>query len=233
MKHKGLIFDLDGVLVNTAKYHYLAWKQLADELGIPFTEADNERFKGVSRMTCMNILLDLGHKTMSEEEKVYYANKKNDILKDYISKLDESEVFPGVKNFLQDARDKGYLISLGSASKNAPMILERLNLTSYFDQIVDGTTVSKAKPDPEVFLQGAKRLGVPPVECIVFEDAVAGIEAAHAGDMAAVGVGSKELLPEADINILTFDGITIDNIECQLDAAYRKIGEQMASRYLL
>lgn len=215
--HKALLFDLDGVLVDTAKYHYIAWKELADELGIPFTAQDNEQFKGVSRVRCMEILLELGKRTMSDDEKRYYRDKKNDIYVGYIRNMGEGEVLPGVKDFLHDARARGYLIALGSASKNSALILKRVHLTEYFDAIVDGTQVSKAKPDPEVFLQGAAALCVAPRECIVFEDAEAGIQAAHAGGMQAVGIGSSQTLPDADFHLRGFAGVTIMDIEKGLE----------------
>lgn len=216
MRHIALIFDLDGVLVDTAKYHYLAWKQLADELGIPFTEKENERFKGVSRNRCMEILLELGGRTMTAKEQIACCDKKNGIYLTYIQKMQEDEVLPGVKVFLQDARVQGYRTAIGSASKNTPLILERLHLAEFFDVVVDGTQVSKAKPDPEVFVRGAERLGVAPSACIVFEDALAGIQAAHAGGMAAVGIGARESLPEADIILPGFTGIDIGKIEYRL-----------------
>lgn len=209
MSYTTLIFDLDGVLVDTAKYHYLAWKKLADELGIPFSEKENELFKGVSRVRCMEILLELGGRTMSEEEKAANCTKKNNTYVEYIRNMDESEILPGVKAFLDDARANGYQIGLGSASKNTALILERLRLTEYFDAVIDGTKVTRAKPDPEVFLRGAAELGAAPSACIVFEDAVAGIQAAHAGGMTAVGIGSKEALPEADLNLPGFADITV------------------------
>ncbi len=214
--HKGLLFDLDGVLVDTAKYHFLAWKQLADELGIPFTAQDNERFKGVSRTRCMEILLELGSRTMPEEEQNFYRDKKNQTYVSYIQNMGDEEVLPGVTDFLRDAKSRGYAIALGSASKNSGLILDRLHLTKYFDAIVDGTKVSRAKPDPEVFLQGAAELGLPPQKCIVFEDAVAGVQAAHAGGMQVVGIGSRQALPEADLNLPGFQKITIVDIEAGL-----------------
>ena len=214
--HKALLFDLDGVLVDTAKYHFIAWKELADELGIPFTAQDNERFKGVSRARCMEILLELGGRTMTEKDQIFYRDKKNQNYVGYIQNMGEDEVLPGVTDFLREAKAKGYAIALGSASKNSGLILDRLHLTQYFDAIVDGTKVSKAKPDPEVFLQGAVELGVSPQECIVFEDAVAGIQAAHAGGMQAVGIGDRQALPEADFNVPGFSGATIEDIEAKL-----------------
>lgn len=216
MKHKGLLFDLDGVIVDTAKYHYIAWKEIAEELGIDFTEKDNERLKGVSRMRSFEIVLEVGKKSMSEEKKEAYCEKKNEVYLSYIKKLEDNEILPGVKDFLEDVKKKGYKIALGSASKNSRLILDRLHLTGVFDEIIDGTKTSKAKPDPEVFVLGAEALGLACEECIVFEDAVAGIEAAHAGGMQAVGIGSRERLPEADFNIEGFSGITIEELEEKL-----------------
>lgn len=213
MKHTALIFDLDGVLVDTAKYHYLAWKQLADELGIPFSEKENERFKGVSRARCMEILLELGGRTMTEEEKTACTDKKNSIYVNYIRNMDEREILPGVKAFLEDARENGYRIGLGSASKNTSLILERLKLAPYFDAVIDGTQVTQAKPDPQVFLRDAEALGVHPSDCIVFEDAGAGIQAAHAGGMTAVGIGSRAALPEADLILAEFTDISVTEVE--------------------
>ncbi len=210
--YRGLLFDLDGVIVDTAKYHYLAWKQLAEELGIDFTPEDNERLKGVSRMASFEIILEIGGRTMSLEEKEVSCAKKNAIYVDYIKKLRRDEILPGVEAFLLDARAKGYKTALGSASKNSRLILDRLQITGLFDEIIDGTKVSKAKPDPEVFVKGAQALGLENKECIVFEDAVAGVQAAHNGGMKAVGVGSPAILKEADYVISGFDGLKIDNL---------------------
>lgn len=216
---KGLLFDLDGVLVDTAKYHYLSWKKLADRLGIAFSEQDNERLKGVSRMASFEIILELGGRTMSEAEKEACCAEKNEIYVSYISRLRQDELFSGVRAFLTDARQKGYKIALGSASKNSMMILQRLQIVDLFDAIVDGTKVSRAKPDPEVFIAGARELGLAPDQCIVFEDAVAGVEAAHRGGMAAVGIGTREALPKADIVTGGLDGLTVDDIVARLTAA--------------
>jgi beta-phosphoglucomutase len=213
---KGLLFDLDGVIVDTAKYHYLAWKDLAIELGIPFNQKDNERLKGVSRRQSLEIILEIGHIEMSEEEKEKYCTKKNKVYLEYIYKLKEDEVLPGVNKFLREARNKGYKLALGSASKNAGLILSKLNLMEAFDVVIDGTKAEKAKPDPKVFLLGAKELGVSKEACIVFEDAKAGIEAAHNGGMKAVGIGTKENLPNADICISGFEDISIEEILKQL-----------------
>lgn len=216
MKHIGLLFDLDGVIVDTAKYHYIAWKEIAEGLGIPFTKRDNERLKGVSRVRSFQIVLEIGNRTMSAEDQEMYCTKKNEVYLGYIRKMKEDEILPGVKTFLTEARKAGYKIALGSASKNAQLILERLHLLDVFDEIIDGTKVSKAKPDPEVFGKGAEALGIACEQCIVFEDAVAGIEAAHASGMQAVGVGCKELLPEADCNIRSFQNLSVEDVEKML-----------------
>lgn len=212
MEYKGLLFDLDGVLADTAKYHFLAWREIAGELGIEFTIKDNERLKGVSRERSFEIVLEVGNKTMAKEEQKKYCERKNERYLSYIQKMEEDEILPGVREFLEDARKKGYLISLGSASKNSALILDRLNITHYFDAVIDGTKVTKAKPDPEVFVKGAEALGLSCDSCIVFEDAEAGIEAAHRGGMKAIGVGTKENLPEADVVIPGFSGLTVDDI---------------------
>ena len=216
MGYKGLIFDLDGVLVDTAKYHYLAWKSLAEELGIEFTLKDNERLKGVSRMASFEIILEIGNRTMSQEEKEACCAKKNALYVSYIKKLTKDELLPGVDEFVSDAKAKGYKIALGSASKNSMLILEGLGITWYFDAIIDGTKVSKAKPDPEVFVKGAEELGLDPSVCIVFEDSAAGLEAAHRGGMKAVAIGTAENLPEGDVIIPGFSGITVDDLTAKL-----------------
>lgn len=197
---KAYIFDLDGVVVDTAKYHYLAWKKLAEELGFHFDIKHNERLKGVSRMESLNIVLETGNmQGMPEQRKIELAEQKNDCYLKMIDKIDESEILPGIPEFLNKLRKNGYKIALGSASKSGKMILEKLKLTELFDQIVDGNIVQNPKPDPEVFLTAAKLMQVPPGECTVVEDASAGVEAAHAGGMRCIGVGDSEVLSQADI----------------------------------
>ncbi|HCW05125.1 MAG TPA: beta-phosphoglucomutase [Clostridium sp.] len=212
MKIKGCIFDLDGVIVDTAKYHYIAWKRLASEMGFDFTEKDNERLKGVSRTRSLEILLELGNKTVSEEEKLALAEKKNTWYVDYISKMDKSEILPGVEDFLKTLKENNIKIALGSASKNSMIILNNLGLTNYFDAIIDGNKVSKAKPDPEVFTLGAKEMGLSADQCVVFEDAQAGIEAAKAGKMKVIAVGSAENLTGYDKIIDGFQGASLELI---------------------
>lgn len=201
---KACLFDLDGVIVDTAKYHYIAWRELASELGFEFTIEDNERLKGVSRMTSLNILLEIGGITLSDDEKLRLAEKKNENYRTFILKMQPNEILEGAKEFLQELKAKGIKIALGSASKNAMTILERLELTELFEAIIDGTKVTEAKPNPEVFLKGAEALNVAPSECVVFEDAEAGVEAALAGNMKCVGIGSAEVLSKAN---LVIDGL--------------------------
>lgn len=195
------IFDLDGVLVDTAKYHYLAWKQLAAQLGFEFTPEQNEALKGVSRMRSLEILLADGGLTgkFTDAEMEKLAAEKNEIYVRYIRELKQEELFPGVVETFRAMKAAGVKIALGSASKNAGMILDRLQITPYFDAIIDGTKVTKAKPDPEVFLLAAQELGIAPCDCVVFEDSQAGIEAAKSADMLAVGVGTQAQLPKADL----------------------------------
>lgn len=194
---KGALFDLDGVIVDTAKYHYLAWKRLADELGFDFTEEHNERLKGVSRMRSLEILLEVGGISCSDEEKLLMAQKKNNWYVEYIKRMDQSEILKGAREYLLKLRSEGVKIALGSASKNAPMILNNLGITDLFDSVIDGNKVSKSKPDPEVFLLGAKELGLQAADCVVYEDAEAGIEAARRAGMQTVGIGSKDILKDA------------------------------------
>jgi beta-phosphoglucomutase len=195
---KGALFDLDGVLVDTAKYHYLAWKRLANELGFNFTEADNERLKGVSRMRSLEILLEVGNYSMDAAEMEKAATKKNAWYVEYLHQLDDTALLPGSREYLLYLRKQKIGVALGSASKNAPLILEKLKIADLFDAIIDGNSVSKAKPDPEVFLKGAEALNLPPEACMVFEDSLAGIEAAKAGGMTAIAVGLVENLPGAN-----------------------------------
>ena len=193
------LFDLDGVLVDTAKYHFIAWRRLAEELGSEFTEADNERLKGVSRMASLEILLEVGNLELDESVKLALADKKNTWYVEYIRQMEADEILPGALELLQELKGKGIKVALGSASKNAMLILNNTGLTPYFDAIIDGTKTVSAKPDPEVFVLGAKELGIHPANCLVFEDAEAGIEAARRAGMRSVGVGSPTTLGEADL----------------------------------
>ena len=197
-KYCAALFDLDGVIVDTAKYHYLAWKRLATELGFDFSEAQNERLKGVSRTRSLEILLEIGKLNLDEAVRRALAEKKNKWYVEYIQKMDESELLPGARECLVRLREKGVKTALASASKNAPLILRNLNIASLFDAVIDGNKVSQAKPDPEVFLLGARELGVSPSDCVVFEDAEAGLQAARTAGMYAVGIGKADVLQSAD-----------------------------------
>ncbi len=197
MNKKAFIFDLDGVIVDTARYHFIAWQKISDELGIEFTPEHNERLKGVSRKRSLDIILELGKITASENDKDKWLRQKNEDYLKYIDKMDESEILVGVSNILQYLKEKKQPIALGSASKNARPILEKVKIMHYFDVIVDGNDVTNAKPDPEVFVRAANLLGVKPEHSIVFEDSVAGIQAANIAGMTSIGIGPKEILHEA------------------------------------
>ena len=196
---RGFIFDLDGVIVDTAKYHYLAWRELALELGFDFPIHYNERQKGVSRMESLEVVLEAGNRMdLDQAEKERLADKKNRIYLDMIQDLDQSHILPGIEEFLKRIQEEDNLIALGSASKSGEMILEKLGLKKYFDVIVDGRLVTRAKPDPEVFLTAARLMGVTPQNCVVVEDAKAGVQAAKAGKMRCIGIGHQAELGEAD-----------------------------------
>ena len=210
---KACIFDLDGVIVDTAVYHYQAWKKLANQLGFDFTEEQNEQLKGVSRMRSLELILGWGGITKTDAEKEELASLKNSWYVDMISHMTPAEILPGAKEFLQACRDAGLKTALGSASKNSMTMLEKINLVDMFDAVIDGNKVSKPKPDPEVFLKGAEEVGIPPANCVVFEDAIAGVEAAKNGGMKAVGIGSSQVLTEADLVVSGLDKMNIGMLE--------------------
>lgn len=186
---KAIIFDLDGVIVSTDEQHYQGWKALADRLGIPFDREVNNRFRGVSRMACMDILEELGGKCYTDQEKIAYATWKNDYYRSLLGEMSPADLSDEVKTTLDALRVKGLMLAIGSSSKNAKFILERIGLADYFDAISDGTNISRSKPDPEVFLKAAEFLGLTPEDCLVVEDATAGVDAAHSGGMKAAAVG--------------------------------------------
>ncbi len=198
MTKKAFIFDLDGVIVDTAKYHFLAWQNLANSLGISFSVEQNEQLKGVSRVRSLEKILEWGNKSISEEEFTTLMTKKNEEYLNYIETMDTSEILPDVPRVLEYLLTEEQAVALGSASKNARIILDKVLLREKFHAIVDGTDVSKAKPDPEVFLIGAQKLGVAPKDCVVFEDSVAGIQAANIANMVSIGIGDTKVLNEAD-----------------------------------
>ena len=210
---KACLFDLDGVIVDTAKYHYLAWKRLAAELGFEFTKEDNERLKGVSRMESLDILLEIGGVTFDAAKKEEMAAKKNQWYVEYVSKMNSSEILPGVIDFLKVLKENNIKTALGSVSKNAMLILKNIGLLKYLDAVIDGTKITNAKPHPEVFLKGAEKLGVDPSECVVFEDAQAGIEAAINAGMYSIGVGSPIILNKANFVISSFNEMSLDKLK--------------------
>jgi len=216
MKKVGFIFDLDGVIVDTAKYHYLAWKKLANELGFEFSKEQNELFKGVSRKRCLEILLEIGNIKATQDQFDTWMVEKNVDYLAYVENMDASEILPDVTRVLNYLKKRNVSIALGSASKNAKPILEKVDLLTYFDSIVDGNSVTKAKPDPEVFLIAAKNLNVAPSSCVVFEDAVAGIQAANAANMISIGIGEPNILNEATYNFKDFTEISDSFLESLL-----------------
>jgi beta-phosphoglucomutase len=217
MMLKACLFDLDGVIVDTARYHYVAWREIAEELGFVFTEEDNEKLKGVSRIRSLEILLEIGGISLDDESKTLLAQKKNLLYLQYVLKMRPDEVLPGAREFLADCRNNNLGIGLGSASKNATTLLNLLQITHLFDAIIDGNKVTKAKPDPEVFLTGARELGVLPQNCVVFEDAEAGIEAAIAANMFSVGIGDPVILKKADFVASGLKDLSVKTLIAKLE----------------
>lgn len=207
MPIQACIFDLDGVVVDTAKYHYQAWQSLANSLGFSFSEEQNEQLKGVSRMKSLDIILGIGEVQKIQEEKEALAHQKNEEYIQLIQNMDESEILPGVESFLIMLKENNIKISLGSASRNAERILKAVGLVHMFDAIVDGRHTTQGKPHPEVFLLGAKQLNVLPQDCIVFEDAPKGVTAANRAGMYSVGVGNEGSLSHANTVISGFEGL--------------------------
>jgi beta-phosphoglucomutase len=206
------LFDLDGVIVDTAKYHFLAWRRLCNELGFDFSEEDNEHLKGISRAESLDMLLEKGGVEMSQPEKEALMTRKNNWYLEYVDKMSAEEILPGARAFLELVKSAGIRIALGSSSKNAVRILEKIDLYTTFDAVIDGTKVTKGKPDPQTFLLGAEALGVEPAHCVVFEDAKAGVEAALAGGMYAIGVGEPDVLYRANKVIPGFQNVDLNLI---------------------
>lgn len=204
------LFDLDGVLVDTAKFHYQAWRKLAQELGGDFTHEQNEQLKGVSRKESLLKILEWCKIDLSEEQINHYMNMKNEWYLEFVTTLTPNDILPGAKAFLEQAKELGIKTALGSASKNAKLILKQLHIDHLLDAVIDGTSVTNSKPHPEVFLKGATATGVKPENCVVFEDAISGVAAAKAGKMKCVGIGEKAALPEADVVVTSLDKITVE-----------------------
>lgn len=204
---KAFIFDLDGVLVSTDKYHYQAWKKMADDEGIYFDEKINDRLRGVSRMASLGIVLERAGRQYTEEEKVALANKKNDLYRDLLRNLTPADRLAGVTETLEKLRAEGFLLAVGSSSKNTPTILDKIGYGGYFDAVSDGNNITKSKPDPEVFVKAAEMLKLPAEECFVVEDAKAGIDAAKAGGFVSVGIGDAAHYDKTDYKISTISDI--------------------------
>lgn len=216
MTKKAFIFDLDGVIVDTAKFHFIAWQRLAASLGINFTEHENEQLKGVSRVDSLKKILEWGNKELSPADFQLKMNQKNEEYLDLIESLDTTDILPGVQDFLIALRAKNQPIALGSASKNARPILEKLQIIDFFEVIVDGTNVTKAKPDPEVFLSACQQLDMPAHKSIVFEDSVAGVQAANNAGMLSIGLGDANTLHEASVVFESFSDMPQDYINTLL-----------------
>lgn len=214
---KALLFDLDGVLVDTAKFHFLAWRKMANALGFDFDESQNEALKGLSRRESMEIILRWGSKSLSEPEIQQYMQQKNEWYLAYVNDMTPEDVLPGADAFLMECKAEGYQLALGSASKNARKILDKVGLTPIFKAIIDGNIATKSKPNPQVFLKGAEALSTDPLNCLVFEDAIAGIQAAHNGNMRAVGIGQPDILSEAELVFPGLNGLHISEVIAQLN----------------
>ncbi|WP_261807078.1 beta-phosphoglucomutase [Lapidilactobacillus luobeiensis] len=213
---KGFVFDLDGVITDTARFHYQAWAKIAqDDMGITINPSVNEQLKGVSRMDSLNVILKFGQREndFTEAEKEALATKKNDYYVQLISNMTPADILPGIKDFLDQLKADGYQMSLASASKNAPRILNGLQLTAYFDQIVDPASLHAGKPDPEIFAKGAALLGLKPTEAVGLEDAFAGIQSINGAGEFSVGIGDPAILNEADLNFTSTAEISLDQIK--------------------
>lgn len=212
MPIKALLFDLDGVIVDTAIFHYQAWRRMANILGFDISEEFNEQLKGISRTESLDIILAHGGLTLSDEKKTELAAQKNEWYLELVSQMTPAHILPGVTDFFIQVKAAQLKTALGSVSKNARLILERIGMLNDFDAIIDGTKISRGKPDPEVFLKGAAELGVDSSQCVVFEDAVAGIEAAKRGNMWAIGIGDPAVLTQADRVVSSLADLTLADV---------------------
>lgn len=209
---KACLFDLDGVLVDTARYHFVAWKRLSESLGVPFTEHDNEQLKGVSRVDSLAYILRKGNLHLDDGTKQELMDTKNNWYLELVNTMHPDELLPNVRNFLAELKAAGILIGLGSSSKNAQMILDKTGITPFFDTVVDGRHTTHSKPHPEVFLTGAHNLGVLPAQTVVFEDASSGIEAALAGGFFVIGLGEPEVLGKAHAVIPSLETFSLEQL---------------------
>lgn len=214
MSIKAVIFDLDGVIVSTDDYHYRAWKVMADEEGIYFDKTINERLRGVSRMESLEIILEKADKEYTNEEKNQMAEKKNSLYRELLNELTHNDILPGVMKVLEDLKAKNIKIAIGSSSKNTPMILGKIGLKDYFDAVADGNDIKNSKPDPEVFLLAARKVGMEAKECLVVEDADAGVDAALAGSMKVLAVGYASINPKADYKFKDLSLVDVKEVLC-------------------
>lgn len=218
---KGFIFDLDGVITDTAELHFQAWKKLADDMGWQFDREVNEKLRGVSRMDSINIIKDYNNTEVSEEKLVELATLKNDIYVESLDQMTPKDYLPGAQELLNLLRVEGFKVALGSASKNSLKVLTQLGAKKYFDVIGDGNSVSKSKPAPDIFLFGAKQLGLEPEECIVYEDAEAGVDAAKAGGFYSVGIGPADRVGHADVRFETMKEATLFAVKSHFSELFR------------
>lgn len=218
MKIQGCLFDMDGVVVDTAKHHYVAWKSLANELAIPFTKSDNDALKGLSRLDRLERILRSGNLEVSSKTKIELMEKKNQLYLQIIDSLGPGDIRPGVKELMLELRNEGVGLCLCSSSKNAASILKSIGVFNLFDGIVDGNNLTLPKPDPEVFIKGSKLLGLTPSVCIVFEDAQSGIEAARSGGFFALGIGAEGSLNNAHANVQDLAHMTLDKLQALVDS---------------
>lgn len=208
-KRKGIIFDLDGVICFTDEYHYRAWKSMADKIGVYFDETINQRLRGVSRMDSLDIILEKSTKSYSEEEKLELARQKNELYRQFLEQMSPADLSGEVKTTLIRLRERGYKLAIGSSSKNTKLILDKLGLSGFFDAVSDGTNITRSKPDPEVFLKAAEYLGLAPEECLVVEDAGAGIDAAVSGGFESAGIGAAAVHPQVTYPLQHFADLLV------------------------
>lgn len=214
---KGFVFDLDGVLTDTAEYHYRGWKRLADELGIPFTREVNEALRGIPRRA--SLMLILGDRTFPEEQLEEMMARKNQYYLEFIRAITPADLLPGARELLEEIRAAQLKVALGSASKNAVEVVERLGIADLFDAIADGNSVGQQKPAPDLFLYAASQLGLHPEECVVVEDAAAGIDAARAGGFLSIGLGPRERVGKADLVLVSLEGVRLKDLLSALDGS--------------
>ena len=217
---KGFIFDLDGVITDTAELHYEAWKKLAEEMGWIFDRELNDKLRGISRMDSIKVIMDHNNATLDEEKILELAANKNNIYVDSLDSMTQDDYLPGVKELLTHLRTEGFNVALGSASKNAIKVLEQLNANMYFDVIGDGNSVAKSKPAPDIFIYGAEKMGLQPDECIVFEDAEKGIDAAKAGGFHSVGIGPQERVGHADLRFDSMADATLFEVKAHFQELF-------------